>query len=229
MKLPTLVLLLAIVAGGSFAAGSALPTTSAAPTRVDEPTAEPEPMDQAESQLPPGHPSVGDDMAQDPAAAAGSAGDVNATDSASLVWKAPPRWQPAPNTNSMRLATYRVAHSPGDDTDAELSVTRAGGSPDANAERWIGQFADDGTRTSKRTTRKVGALEASIVEVQGTYSGGMGKSGPQARWALLGAIVPVGTTSYFFKLTGPVKSVMAARSEFDSLVGSLLPQEGKGT
>jgi hypothetical protein len=228
MKLPTFILLLAVVAGGSFAAGSAIPTTSAAPVHTTEVAAEPEPMEPAEQQLPPGHPPV-DDTMQAPGMMP-NAGDVPAADPSSLDWKAPARWQVVPNTNTMRLATYRIPHAPGDATDAELSVTRAGGSPDANAERWIGQFADDGTRTSKRSTRKVGLLEVSIVEVQGTYAGGMSKEGAsQTGWALLGAIVPAGTTPYFFKLTGPAKSVLAARSEFDALVGSLVSRQARGT
>jgi hypothetical protein len=228
MKLPTFILLLAVVAGGSFAAGSAIPTTSASPVHTAEVAAEPEPMEPAEQQLPPGHPPV-DDTMQAPGMMP-NAGDVPAADPSALDWKAPARWQIVPNTNTMRLATYRIPHAPGDATDAELSVTRAGGSPDANAERWIGQFADDGTRTSKRSTRKVGLLEVSIVEVQGAYAGGMSKEGAsQTGWALLGAIVPAGTTPYFFKLTGPAKSVLAARSEFDALVGSLVPRQARGT
>jgi hypothetical protein len=228
MKLPTFILLLAVVAGGSFAAGSAIPTTSAAPVHTSEVAVEPEPVEQTEQQLPPGHPPVddtmqGQGMMENP-------GDVPAADPSSLEWKAPARWQLVPNSNSMRLATYRIPHAPGDATDAELSITRAGGSPDANAQRWIGQFADDGTRTSKRSTRKVGLLEVSIVEVQGSYSGGMGKEGAsQTGWALLGAIVPTGATPYFLKLTGPAKSVLAARSEFDALVGSLAPRQARGT
>jgi hypothetical protein len=227
MKLPTFILLLAVVAGGSFAAGSAMPTTSAAPVH-DEVTAAMTHVDQTEQELPPGHPPVDDPMqAQD---MMGNPGDQPEADPSSLDWKAPARWQVAPNTSSMRLATYRIPHAPGDTTDAELSITRAGGSPDANAQRWIGQFADDGTRTSKRTTRKVGLLEVTIVEVQGTYSGGMGKeSASQTGWALLGAIVPAGSTPYFFKLTGPAKSVLAARSEFDAFVGSLAPKQARGT
>jgi hypothetical protein len=227
MKLPTFILLLAVVAGGSFAAGSAIPMTSAAPVHTSEVAAEPEPVEQPEQQLPPGHPPVDDTMQGQ--AMMGNPGDVPAAEESPLDWKAPARWQLVPNTNTMRLATYRIPHAPGDTTDAELSITRAGGSPDANAQRWIGQFADDGTRTSKRSTRKVGSLEVSIVEVQGSYSGGMGKEGAsQTRWALLGAIVPAGTTPYFFKLTGPAKSVLAARGEFDALVGSLAPRQARG-
>lgn len=219
MKLPTFILLLAVVAGGSFAAGSAMPTTSAAPApaQVSEVAADPEPVDPNEQQLPPGHPPIDDTTGQPPP------GDVPAAEEGSLEWKAPARWQLVPNTSTMRIATYRVP------PDAEMSVTRAGGSPDANAQRWIAQFADDGTKTSKRTTRKVGLLEVTVVEVEGTYSGGMGKEGAQTSWALLGAIVPAGDTAYFFKVTGPAKSVLAARNEFDALVGSLTPKQARGT
>jgi hypothetical protein len=217
MKMPTFILLIAVVAGGSFAAGSAIPTTSAAPVQTAEVAAPPEPVEPTEPtelQLPPGHPPVDDTM--------------QAPDT--LEWKAPARWRLVQRTNTMRLATYRIPHAPGDATDAELSVTRAGGSPDANAERWIGQFADDGTRSSHRSTRKIGLLEVSIVEVHGTYSGAMDKDGAsQTGWALLGAIVPAGATPYFFKLTGPTKSVLAARSELDALIGSLAPRQARGT
>ncbi|HEX8791295.1 MAG TPA: hypothetical protein VF765_10135 [Polyangiaceae bacterium] len=230
IKLPTFILLLALVAGGSFAAGSALPTTTA-PAKGEDTTVgethftqDPEPPDPTEQQLPPGHPPVDDTMEQQQPGAMATGDDV------SLEWKAPARWQLVPNTSSMRIATYRVPHSAGDAADAELSITRAGGSADANAQRWIGQFADDGTRISKRTTRKVGLLEVSVVEVQGTYAGGMGKDGaPLGGWALLGAIVPAGDTPYFFKLTGPVKSVLAAHGEFDAFIGSLSQKRARGT
>lgn len=230
MKLPTFILLLAVVAGGSFAAGSAMPTTSATPAQVNEVAAEPGPVDPTEQELPPGHPPIDDTTGQQQPGAPTTGGDVPGADSPALEWKAPARWQLVPNASTMRIATYRVPHAPGDTTDAEMSITRAGGSPDANAQRWIGQFADDGTKSSKRTSRKVGMLDVTIVEVQGTYAGGMGKEGSsQTGWALLGAIVPVGDTPYFFKLTGPAKSVLAARSDFDALVGSLSPKQARGT
>jgi len=123
----------------------------------------------------------------------------------------------------MRLATYTVPRAPGDAIDAELSITRAGGSVDANADRWIGQFDAAGQQAAKKTSRKVGTLDVLVVEVQGTYSGGMGRdSTPQAGWALLGAIASTPDMPHFFKLTGPAKSVLAARKEFDALIGSLV-------
>jgi hypothetical protein len=237
LGLPTVLMLLAVVGAGAFAAGSAMPT-AATSTIVPAPqprVASDDPVDQGDM-LPPDHPPVGSDMngmdlpaghpPLDPMAAGSTGGPVEspAADESSLSWTAPPRWQKVPNPSSMRLATYRVPRAAGDPADAELSVTQAGGSADANAQRWIGQFDADGQKTAKRTTRKVGNLDVTVVEVQGTYAGGMGKEGAQTGWALLGAIVSTPGMPHFFKLTGPAKSVLAARGEFDAMIGTLAPR-----
>jgi hypothetical protein len=140
-------------------------------------------------------------------------------------WQVPPRWQAVANASTMRIATYRIPRAPGDPDDAELSITQAGGSVEANAERWIGQFDSAGQKTAKRSPRKVGPLDVTLVEVEGNYSGGMGKdSSPRSGWALLGAIVSLPQMPLFLKLTGPAKTVRAARAEFDALIGSLAPR-----
>src|SRR6266851_1768289 len=61
-----------------------------------------------------------------------------------IVWKVPSRWSVGPNPNTMRLATYHVPAAAGAADEAEATVTRAGGSTEANVQRWIGQFADAG-------------------------------------------------------------------------------------
>jgi hypothetical protein len=132
-----------------------------------------------------------------------------------LSWKAPKRWEKVPNASTMRLATYRVP------PDAEMTVTQAGGTVDANADRWIGQFDEASRKGARRTTRKVHDLDVTIVEVSGHYSGGMSADGGGAGIALVGVIVATPGMPHFFKLTGPAKTVAAARAEVDELVGSL--------
>jgi hypothetical protein len=169
--------------------------------------------------MPAGHPGV--DQAEAPGAA-GAAPGAAAAAAGSLEWKAPPRWISVPNTSSMRIATYKIPHAPGDTDDAELSITQAGGSVEANAVRWIGQFDAESQKSAKRTARKVGALDVTIVEAKGTYSAGMGATGGAATdRALLGAIVATPGMPYFFKVTGPSKSVLAARAEFDAMINGL--------
>jgi hypothetical protein len=125
----------------------------------------------------------------------------------------------------MRLATYGVPRAKGDVDDAEVSVMRAGGTTDANIERWLGQFTDAGKDV--REVNRVAGLTVTVVTVAGTYVGGGMSPGsiaaPHPGWALLGAIVEGEGTPYFFKLTGPQSSVRAARPAFDALVASLHP------
>jgi hypothetical protein len=231
--LPTVVMLVAVVGAASFAAGKGIPIPSeparveeapraAAPATVEEddelPFGHP-PTDPGTMDLPAGHPPIGS------ATEIGETDDPDPGDATSLDWTAPPRWHVAPNTNRMRLATYQVPRAPGDAADAELSIATAGGSVDANAERWIGQFDATGRSSAKRSVRKVGSFDVLVVEVQGSYSGGMGTEAPsQPGWALLGAIVAMPKMPYFFKLTGPAKSVVAARQEFDAMIASLRPR-----
>jgi hypothetical protein len=233
VSLPTLVLVVALASGASFAAGRAIPTGSGPPLAAKQPTLEqdppqvPEELDDQQQDLPVGHPAIGDETTR----------QTNALESETppaeeplLEWKAPARWQLVPNPSTMRLATYRVPRVPGDAADAELSITRAGGSADANADRWIHQFDEAGQKTAKRTMRAVGLAEVAMVEAQGTYSGGMGQEGSsQPGWALVGAIASTPGMPYFFKLTGPEKSVRAARREFDALIDSLVQRRHRGT
>jgi hypothetical protein len=244
LSLPSVMIVAAIVGAGAFAVGrstgGAPSTASASGGAAANGASGPNGMgDQA---LPPGHPATGgmgatggDLPSGHPAVtgaelgATGAAGAMGAMGGdgggaaaeGALSWKAPARWQSVPNTSSMRLATYRVPHAPGDAEDPDLSVMQAGGSVDANVQRWIGQFDSEGQKTAKRSTKKVSGLEVTILEVEGTYAGGMGKDrGDASGWALLGAVVATPGMPHFFKLTGPAKSVKAARAEFDQLVAT---------
>jgi hypothetical protein len=87
----------------------------------------------------------------------------------------------------------------------------------------MGQFDAVGQKSAKRSTRRVGPLEVTVIEAQGAYSGGMVKDASSGSgYALLGAIVSTPGMPHFFKLTGPARTVMAARAEFDQLIGSLV-------
>jgi hypothetical protein len=224
LSLPTVGILVAVVGGGAFAAGQSMSNDSPPSFSSSPPSAVAMPMDTNEGTdpLPPGHPPID---SVDPVGAQMAGLGVPAAGETSLEWQAPARWQLAPNASAMRLATYRVPRAPGDPDDAELSITQAGGSIDANAARWIGQFDAAGQNSARRSTRKVGPLEVTMVEVQGAYSAAMGKElASRSGWALLGAIVATPGTPHFFKLTGPAKTVRSARAEFDAMIGTLAPR-----
>jgi hypothetical protein len=161
------------------------------------------------SDLPPGHPNVENN------------GDLPPVGSKAIEWTAPARWKSVPNPSAMRLATYKIPHAAGDAEDPELSITQVGGSVDSNIERWIGQFDAAGQKSAKKTTKKVKDWKVTFVEIEGAFSGGMSGGGPQSGWALLGAIVETPGMPHFFKMTGPAKSVKAARAELEGMIDTI--------
>lgn len=210
-----------------IAAGAAAFGVRASPPSSPPPPAEPAPLggtalfgvgDDPHAALPPGHPAIGSGKAT-PSSPRASA------EPPAITWKAPAAWTEAPNPSSMRLATYHAPRKLGDDANPELSVSRAGGSTDANIERWIGQFDEAGKDT--RQEKMVHGLKVTIVEVGGAYLGGAmlpSKGGARRPgYRLLGAVVEANGLSYFFKLTGPEASVRAAHAAFEAMIEGVAP------
>ena len=210
---PYIVVAVVFVGGGIalFRGGDA---GAAAPASTIQPQAPAEPQAAEPPALPPNHPPIpsgGSPHGSMP---------VPTDESAAIAWTAPSTWTTEANPNSMRLATYSV---PG---GAEVSVARAGGTTEANIQRWLAQF--DGAGAETRTEKTVRGLHATVVEVAGTYQGmgGMGGgpgAGSHPGWALLGAIVETKGSPYFFKMIGPAPAVKAAHASFDALLGSITP------
>ncbi|WP_233562330.1 hypothetical protein [Sorangium cellulosum] len=190
---------------------------AAACSKTPEPTATTAPEPPSTSK-----PAAPAQPAPTPTAPAAGAGQQAA--GAELAWDAPASFETAPNPNAMRKATYKIKRAAGDTEDAELSVSQAGGSVDANITRWIGQFSEKSGDTPKREL-KVNDIKVTVVEVKGTFASGMpgmGTATPKPNYAMLGAIAetPSGEL-WFFKMTGPEKTVTGARADFDKLVNSL--------
>jgi hypothetical protein len=165
--------------------------------------------------LPPNHPPIG---------GASPSEDLQAPTEGSpaVVWRKPEVWQDAPSPSAMRLATY-VA--PG---GVEISVSRAGGTAEANIQRWTAQFDD--IKRESRAEQTVHGLHVITIDVTGTYVGGGMTPGAAARarsgWGMVGAIAESRGLPYFFKMTGPEAAIRAARPAFDRLVDSIAPVAG---
>jgi hypothetical protein len=147
-----------------------------------------------------------------------------------LAWAAPSRFKEAPNPSPMRKATYTVEHVATDTEDAELAVSVAGGELDLNIVRWQRQFEPDQkgrVPDAKRTPRKVGDLDVIFVEMRGTYLGmqmpGAPATAPKKGTTMLVAVVgiPRDDVLWFFKLTGPTRTVEAAKPDLEALVQTL--------
>jgi hypothetical protein len=144
-----------------------------------------------------------------------------------IAWDIPSKWKEIPNPNAMRIATYMIPRAEGDSEDAEMSVSRVGGSVEQNIGRWKAQFEPVKPDSAKRQERTIAGLRVTIFEIAGNYSGMVMKgqvTKPKENYALLAAIVEVSGDPWFFKLTGPEKTVAAARPDFESLANSVRPK-----
>jgi hypothetical protein len=145
---------------------------------------------------------------------------------ASVKWKAPSRWG-VQGPTQMRVATYTIPPAEGDKEGAECAVfyfgDNAGGSVDANIDRWVGQFEAAGI--PGRSEKEVGGMKVTLVQIAGAYLSPAGpmmqSTGKKENFRLLGAIVQGPQGPVFFKCTGPAKTVASAETEFNAMVESL--------
>jgi hypothetical protein len=155
-------------------------------------------------------------QAANPSEAAATAPGASMADTAvptasgqDLAWKAPDPWVSKP-AGAMRKATYSV---PGGGGDSDLSITAFPGDVGGelmNVNRWRGQLglpplrAEDLDASVSRV--EANGLKMTLVE--------LASQGDPAGKAMMGAIVPVNGSTWFFKLTGPGASIRASKPAF---------------
>jgi hypothetical protein len=151
---------------------------------------------------------------------------------AGLKFTPPPGWVSEKPSSSNRQAQYKLPRVQGDPEDAEAVVyyfSGGGGTPQANVDRWIGQFAGpDGKSASgsaKVTHKTVDGIPMTIVDVRGTYASSMGPmqqgGQPKPNIRMLGAIAETESGPWFIKLTGPERTVAKWEPSFEAFVDSL--------
>ena len=144
------------------------------------------------------------------------------------MWTDPAVWTRVPSNSTMRLATYRVPKTDGDREDGEVSVFHfgpgKGGDVKANLERWEKQFSDVAKANVRQNEKTIAGFAVHLLEIdRGTFASGMpgAPSKPSPGYGLLGAIVETPAGNYFFKLTGPEKTVKAAQRKFFAMLESI--------
>jgi hypothetical protein len=153
-----------------------------------------------------------------------------ASQAAGVAWRVPPGWEAEP-ARRMRIATYRIHATAGDPEDAECAVyffgPGQGGTVEANLDRWAHQFTSANGRSlapPKMEKRMIAGLNVSTLAVAGIYLGSGAMMGQEARkpnFRMRAAIVEAPEGLVFFKLVGPLNTVSAAESDFNSLLGTL--------
>ena len=167
--------------------------------------------------------AIADNSAPPPAAgpAAAPGGNMAATpvataSGAGLVWKAPANWQ-VKAASAMRKGSYTISGDGG--VTADLSITAfpgdVGGEA-ANVNRWRGQVSlpplGDAEAAGAVTRVTANNLTIGVVDFAGP--------GANAQ-RILGAMVPFGGATWFFKLMGPDAVVAGSKPAFLEFVKTI--------
>ncbi|MSU23383.1 MAG: hypothetical protein EXS32_06105 [Opitutus sp.] len=159
-----------------------------------------------EKELPPASVAAGAPSSPAPNTPAMSGNAVSTANGPGLTWTAPTHWKPIA-ASAMRKGSYAVAGIGG--ADADLSITAFPGDVGgelANLNRWRGQLslapASAAELAATITRFEQGGLKFAVVDFD---------NGQQR---LLGAIVPVSGSTWFFKLLGPAATLAKEKSAF---------------
>ena len=145
---------------------------------------------------------------------------------------APAAWQRRQPRSRIVEYEFAVPKVEGDAQDGRLTVMGAGGSVEANIERWIGQFTQpDGKTTKERTTvdkKQVDGAVVHRVDITGSFvdrPGGPfapGRAVTRPNYRMLGAIIVTPKFGqHFVKLYGPRATIAANEQRFQQFIDSL--------
>ncbi len=152
----------------------------------------------------------------------------------SLSLEAPAGWKRVQPKSSIVEAEFAIPATNEGEQPGRMTVMGAGGSVQANLDRWFGQFSQpDGSATKdKAATKKleIAGCTITLVDVAGTYQdkpmgpfgGGKGVDRPDYR--MLAAIVEAPDRgSHFLKFYGPAATVAAHADGFRRMVEGIVP------
>lgn len=136
-----------------------------------------------------------------------------------LVWTAPAHWAAKP-ASAMRKGSYAIKEG---DAEADLSITSFPGDTGgllANLNRWRGQISLPALAADQLDANTehldIGSLHVDVVDFAGSAGG--------TPTRILGAVVPVGGETWFFKLMGPDALVAKEKPAFLEFLHSVRPR-----
>jgi hypothetical protein len=136
-----------------------------------------------------------------------------------LIWTAPAHWTAKP-PSAMRKGSFAIKDGA---AEADLSITSFPGDTGgllANLNRWRGQISlpplAAGELDANREHIDIGSLHVDVVDFAGSANG--------APTRIVGAVVPVGGETWFFKLMGPDALVAKEKPAFLEFLRTVRPR-----
>ncbi len=128
--------------------------------------------------------------------------------------EAPQAWRSIQPRTRIVQYEFALPAVEGDTVDGRLTIMAAGGSIQANVDRWIGQFVQpDGSKSKNNAPvkqKEIAGQKVHFVDIAGTYQdrpgGPFGPVVARDGYRMLGAIIETtGNGNHFIKLYGPTK------------------------
>ena len=149
-----------------------------------------------------------------------------------LQFKVPEKWERKEPRSRIVEHEFAVEGKKGQEP-GRVTVMSAGGTIEANIDRWIGQFKQPNGKNSKDTAKtdkkKIAGIEVHLVDIAGTYKDmpagpfAGGKSIDRENYRMLAAIISGGPAigNYFIKFYGPAEIVSNNEKAFHKMIDSL--------
>ena len=153
---------------------------------------------------------------------------VHAIKLGKLQMTAPADWDK--KTPSVRIIAYEFSLPPAEKglDPGRMTIMSAGGSIEANLDRWYGQFRqEDGGDTAKaaKTEKKeIAGQTVHLVEITGTFKdqrGPFSKAEFKKDYEMFAAIIETGAGNIFVKTTAPKKTMAKHKKAIRAMIEGL--------
>jgi hypothetical protein len=142
-----------------------------------------------------------------------------------ITLTAPEGWARKQPRSSFILAEFELSRADGDNADGRLTVSTAGGSIEANIDRWKGQFSG-AVDNPREEQLDVGGVTVTLVDLSGEFNDQAGPFAPAVKrsgYRMIAAIIPVAGQLHFVKATGPQKTIAAHAEEIKAFIRTIKP------
>jgi hypothetical protein len=138
---------------------------------------------------------------------------------------APAQWKSIAPSSSVIAAEFVLPRAEGDNEDGRLTISTAGGTVEANIDRWKGQF-DPQPQTASQEEVDAAGMKITIVDLSGDFNDQRGPIAPAVKrpnYRMIAAIIPRDGQLYFIKATGPQKTIANHAEAIHAFIRSVRP------
>jgi hypothetical protein len=145
-----------------------------------------------------------------------------------LTLTAPEGWEKKQPASTIIAYEFHAPAAKDDKQNGRLTIMKAGGSVEANIDRWYAQFSQpDGSKTKDRAKvekETIAGKTVHVADISGTYKDQRGPMAPaveRENYRMLGAIIETDGGNFFVKLYGPAKTIAEHEKTFRAMLESL--------